>query len=142
MITLDNKDWKIVGLLNKNSRLSIRDIARQTSIRPSTVHQRIQKLVKEKIVEKFTLKLNNDAIGQNFIVFMFVTTSHDLPEEFFRNPYLKESFGVTGEYDLLLKFKFKDITEFNKYIISLRKNRSIAKTVTHVATVNLKEELN
>ena len=142
MLKLDNKDWKIIELLQKNSRLSIRDIAKKTQIRPSTVHQRIQKLVKNSVIEKFTLKLNNDAVNQNFIVFMFLSTKQDLPPQFFQNHAITESFGVTGEYDLLLKFKFKDIAEFNNYIISLRKNKFITKTVTHIVTVNIKEEIN
>lgn len=142
MFKLDNKDSKIITLLKENSRLSVRDIAKKTQIRPSTVHQRIQKLIKSDVIEKFTLKLNNMAVGQDFIVFMFITTTQDLPQSFFQNKFIKESFGVTGEYDLLLKLKFKDINEFNDYIISLRKNKSIVKTVTHVVTVNIKEELN
>ena len=139
---LDSKDHKIIKVLKENSRLSIRDIAKKTNIRPSTVHQRISKLIEHKIIEKFTLKLNNDAIQENFIVFMYLTTSEDLPKTFFDNQHVKESFGITGEYDLLLKLKFKDIVEFNDYVINLRKNKSIAKTITSVATVNIKEELN
>lgn len=139
---LDIKDHKIINLLKDNSRLSIRDIAKKTQIRPSTVHQRIQKLIKKNVIEKFTLKLNNDAVNQNFIVFMYLTTKQDLLPSFFENKYIKESFGITGEYDLLLKLKFKDIIEFNKYIIGLRKNKAITKTITNVVTVNIKEELN
>jgi DNA-binding Lrp family transcriptional regulator len=128
--------------LKENSRLAIRDIAKKTNIRPSTVHQRIQRLIKNNIIEKFTLKLNNEAIEENFIVFMYLTTSQDLPKTFFDNKHIKEAFGITGEYDLLLKLKFKDIIEFNDFVISLRKNKSITKTITSVATVNIKEELN
>ena len=139
---LDSKDYKIIKVLKENSRLAIRDIAKKTNIRPSTVHQRIQKLIDNKIIEKFTLKVNNDALNENFIVFMYLTTSQDLSKEFFSNKHVKEAFGITGEYDLLLKLKFKDIIEFNDYVLNLRKNKSITKTITSVATVNIKEELN
>lgn len=139
---IDTKDHKIISVLKENSRLSIRDIAKKIQIRPSTVHQRIQKLIKNNIIEKFTLKLNNKAVGEDFIVFVFITTAEDLPSSFFKNEYIKEAFGVTGEYDLLLKLKFKDIIQFNDYIITLRKNKAITKTITHVVTVNIKEELN
>lgn len=142
MFKLDTKDYKIINLLKQNSRLSVRDIAKKTQIRPSTVHQRIQKLISNKIIEKFTLKLSNKAIGEDFIVFMFISTSQDLPDSFFKDKHIKEAFGITGEYDLLLKLKFKDISEFNDYIITLRKNKIITKTITHVVTVNIKEELN
>ncbi len=138
---LDTSDHKIITALREDSRASIRDIAKQTKLRPSTIHLRIQKLIKNNIIERFTLQLNDKALEQNFIVFMFINTSKDLSRSFFADPRLKEAFGVTGEYDLLLKYKFKDISEFNDYVINLRKNSDIVKTLTTVVTIKLKEEL-
>ena len=45
------------------------------------------------------------------------------------------------EYDLLMKLKFRDMKEFNKFIIEFRDkySESIAKTITMVQTVCLKE---
>lgn len=139
--SIDSKDSKIIEALRENSRMPIRDIAKKTGIRPSTVHQRMQHLVRQGIIERFTVKLNNKAVGENFIVFMYITTSEDLPESFFSDSHIKEAFGVTGEYDLLLKLKFSSIEEFNSYIISIRKRKEIIKTITTVATVNIKEEI-
>ena len=56
---MDKKDTAIIQRLQENSRASIRDIAKKTGIRPSTVHQRITRLKKEEIIDKFTIKLNN-----------------------------------------------------------------------------------
>jgi len=51
-------------------------------------------------------------------------------------------FGITGEYDMMVKLKFKDVTEFNDFIINFRdENKEVRKTITMVATVKLKEEL-
>jgi DNA-binding Lrp family transcriptional regulator len=138
---LQEKDTKIINILKENSRLPIRDIAKKTGLRPSTVHDRIKKLTKDEVIEKFTVKLNNQKVNENFIVFMFLTTSKDLEPSFFNNKNIKEVFGVTGEYDLILKLKFKDIEQFNKFIISLRKNNSIKKTQTMIATIDIKEEI-
>lgn len=138
---MDAKDSRIIELLKQNSRESIRSIAKKSGIRPSTVHQRLTKLKKEKIIEKFTVKLSNKAVGENFIVFMLLTTDKDLEPSFFENRHIKESFGVTGEHDLFLKLKFRDIDEFNDYIISLRKNKNIKKTLTMISTINIKEEI-
>lgn len=135
------KDLKIIEVLKENSRLPIRDIAKKTGLRPSTVHDRITKLKKDNVIEKFTLKLNNKAVDENFIVFMFLITSNDLEPGFFKSKYIKEVFGITGEYDLILKLKFKDIEQFNKYIIGLRKNKDIKKTQTMIATIDIKEEV-
>ena len=57
------------------------------------------------------------------------------------NKHVKEFFGVTGEYDLLLKLKFKDVDEFNDFIIKFRKEQSIQTTLTMVVTADVKEEV-
>ncbi len=143
-MNLDEKDHKIIEILKEDSRQSVRDIAKKTKIRPSTVHERIKKLKENNIIEKFTLKLNNEAMGENFIVFMLVAgkPTKYINEPILHNKKIKEVFGVTGEYDLLFKLKFRDVVEFNDYIINFRKsNPDIAKTLTMVATANLKEEI-
>jgi len=138
---LDKKDIKIISVLKENSRLSIRDIAKKTELRPSTVHDRIVRLAHDKVIEKFTVKLNNKAVDEGLVGFMFVTTKKDLDDNFFKNSHIKECFGITGEFDLFLKLKFKDIYEFNNFVLSLRKNKDITKTLTMIATVDVKEEI-
>lgn len=140
---LDNKDLKIIEILKENAREPIKDIAKKTGIRPSTIHQRIQKLIKNSIIEKFTIKLNDKAIGENFIAFMLVkgTTSEYLNSKFLNTKNVKEVFGVTGEYDVLVKLKFENVEEFNDFIINFRKDtKGLQSTLTMVATANVKEE--
>jgi len=59
----------------------------------------------------------------------------------FRDEHIKEVFGVTGDYDLMMKMKFKDIEDFNKFIIKFRKDNEIETTTTMISTVEIKEEL-
>jgi DNA-binding Lrp family transcriptional regulator len=140
-VKIDSVDIKIISALRKNARASTRDIAAETKIRPSTVHKRLTGLMKNRVIERFTVKTNNSILNEDFIVFMFLSTSSDLPQSFFSDSHIKEAFGVTGEYDLMVKMKFADISEFNNYIIQLRKNKTITKTITYIATINLKEEI-
>jgi DNA-binding Lrp family transcriptional regulator len=100
-------------------------------------------LKKEGIIEKFTVKLNNKLVGENFIVFMFIKTKPSalLGKEVIGSKFVREVFGITGEYDLLLKLKFKDVVEFNDYIINFRKRQDIESTLTMVVTADIKEEL-
>lgn len=141
---LDSKDLRIIEVLREDSRLPVREISKKTKIRPSTAHQRIQKLVKNKVIEKFTIKLNNKLAEENFIVFMLVkgSTTEYIDRNFLHNANVKEVFGVTGEYDLLIKLKFKNVEDFNEFVIDFRKNRKeIQSTLTMVATAGLKEEI-
>ena len=137
----DEKDLKILKVLKGNSREPIREIAKKTGLKPSTVNQRMERLKRDEVIEKYTLKLNNAAMAENFIVFMYLAVEKDLPQEAFKNPHIKEAFGITGEYDMLLKLKFRDINEFNDFIIKFRKDYNIKKTLTSIATINLKEEI-
>lgn len=138
---LDDKDHNIIACLRQNARLSVRDIAKKLKLRHSTVHLRIQKLVRNGVIEKFTLKLNNKAIGENFIVFVFIAAEKLIENTAFSHKNIKEVFGVTGEYDLLMKCKFADIEEFNDFLLDFRKKYGLKKTLTMIATVNLKEEI-
>ena len=140
----DDKDTKIIEVLKQNSREPVREISKKTRIRPSTVHQRIQKLVENGIIEKFTIKLNNKEVGENFIVFMLVkgSTTEYIDKNVLNNSHVKEVFGITGEYDMLIKLKFNDVEEFNQFVIDFRKNKKdIQSTLTMVVTANLKEEI-
>jgi DNA-binding Lrp family transcriptional regulator len=138
---LDKKDLRIIGILRQDARKPIREIAKEANLRPSTVHQRIKKLKQNRTIERFTIKLNNKAIGENFIVFMLVSTKRDLTPSFLSNPHIKEVFGITGQYDLILKLKFKDVEEFNRFVLKFRKDITVKETLTMVVTTDLKEEL-
>jgi len=141
---LDDTDHRIIAALRRDSRQSIRQLARALHLRPSTVHERIRKLRRDGIIEKFTVKLNNAAIGEGFIVFMLVLgkPTQYVGKALLDQPNIKEVFGITGEYDMLFKLKFKDVVTFNDFVISFRKeNKEVQKTLTMVVTVTLKEEL-
>ena len=141
---IDNKNAKIIEILKQDSRAPIREISKITRIRPSTVHQRIQKLIENKVIEKFTIKLSNKAVGENFIVFMLVKggTTEYIDNQILNNKHVKEVFGITGEYDMMIKLKFKDVEEFHDFVLTFRKNKKeIQSTLTMIATANLKEDI-
>jgi len=139
---VDKKDFSIINVLKENCRLPIRDIAKRTKLRPSTVHQRIIKLKEKGVIEKFTLKLSNKMVGEGFIVFMLIKTKPAaMLDRLVNDKHVREFFGITGEYDLLLKLKFKDVEEFNDFIIKFRKERLIQTTLTMVVTADVKEEI-
>jgi len=141
---IDNKDTKIIEILKQDSRAPIREIAKLTKIRPSTVHQRIQKLIAGNAIEKFTIKLNNKTVGENFIVFMLVKggTSDYIDNKIINDQHVKEIFGITGEYDLLIKLKFENVEKFHEFVLNFRKNKKeVQSTMTMVVTANLKEEI-
>ncbi|MFH1455763.1 MAG: Lrp/AsnC family transcriptional regulator [archaeon] len=60
---LDSLDLKIFDLLQENSRISLRDLAKSTNSEIMTVKNRIQSLIKKKILYCFNLVLNTEKLG-------------------------------------------------------------------------------
>ena len=140
---LDSKDRAILKMLKEDGRMSIRKIANSTGIRPSTVHQRIKKLESTGVIEKFTVLVNDEILGEQLTIFILIsgTPGKYLDSKIFRSSAVKEVHGITGEYDIIMKCKFKDMAEFHNFLIDFRERygQSISKTITMVETTKLKE---
>jgi DNA-binding Lrp family transcriptional regulator len=139
VILLDKSDEKIISALKLNSRETIRNIAKSTALRPSTVHQRMGRLEKEGIIRNYTVNLDRKKVGLGFVAFLLIEAKARIPDAILKNPHVAEVYGITGEYDLLMKLQFADIDGFNAFLLKLRENKSIRKTMTMVATVAVKE---
>jgi DNA-binding Lrp family transcriptional regulator len=141
---LDDSDRRVLEQLRTNARASLKEIAQRTGLRPSTVFNRIRRMTDAGVIERFTVRVNPQAVGEDFVVFVLVS---GLPEKFadewlLRNRHVAEAFGVTGEYDLLIKLRFAGKREFNDFIIEFRERykRSITRTVSMIETVTLKRD--
>lgn len=66
---------KILNMLLDNCRESDRQIGKKIGISGVAVKSRIQKMIKNKIIEKFTLKIEPPVLGHN--LFYVVTTGEN-----------------------------------------------------------------
>jgi DNA-binding Lrp family transcriptional regulator len=64
---LTETDYTIIKQLIRNPRMEIRDIAAATSLSPKTVHRRLDKMIRNRVVE-FSIQPNPDAM-KGYIVF-------------------------------------------------------------------------
>ncbi len=142
-VKLDESDMLILDHLQRDARVTVRRLAKITGIRPSTVHNRIQRLIATGVIQNFTVKVDPEKLGENLAVFMLVAGSLDkyFNDTFLQKKQILEVHGITGEYDLLLKLRFKDMKQFNRFVIDFRErfSDSITKTITMVQTAGLKE---
>jgi Lrp/AsnC family transcriptional regulator, leucine-responsive regulatory protein len=139
-LKLDYKDHEILKLLQENSRYTIRETSLKTKIKPSTIHQRIQKLIKNKIIERFTLKLNKKALGESFTAFVFFSTDKTFEEKDFKYPQIKKAYNITGEYDYLIELRFEEFSEFNEFLINFKSLKKISKLISLIVTKTIKQE--
>ena len=83
---IDEKDRKILELLEYNGRLSIQDLSSKLNIPPSTIHNRIKRMENARVIEGYSVKLNEKIMERDFTVYMLVngSTGNYLEKEFLK----------------------------------------------------------
>lgn len=109
---IDGIGWKILEILQKNSRSSLKDIAKETGLSSPTVAERIQKMDQAGIIENYTTKLNMDRIGYPLGVYISIKIRFGQVERFEKYigtvPEICECHKLTGHDCMLMKGYVKD----------------------------------
>ncbi|AEC52491.1 transcriptional regulatory protein [Pyrococcus sp. NA2] len=74
MIRLDGLDLKLIYLLMENSRLSISELAERLGVSRPTVKSRLERLEKEGVIKRYTIKLNPELQRAKNIVILIIET--------------------------------------------------------------------
>lgn len=138
----DENDRAIIAALRADARRSLKALSRATGLRPSTIHERIRRMLAAGAI-RYTVRVDEEMMENNFVVFMLVAGSLEryLEKEALSDACVEEAVGVTGDYDILLKLRFRNMREFTSYLIRFRERYAgkISKTVTMVRTAAVKD---
>lgn len=65
MIKLDKIDYKILEIMSRDGRITYNNIAEQLEKKyhGASIRKRVMKLIKNKIIEKFTVVVDSEAVG-------------------------------------------------------------------------------
>lgn len=111
--TMDKIDFKILSLLQENSRITNVEIARQVGMVPSGVLERIRKIEDNGYIKDYTTHLNADKLNLGLLAFIFVRISERpectcISEQFAKFPEILEVHHVAGEDCYLIKIRLPD----------------------------------
>ena len=62
---MDKVDMKLLAAMEQNSRISLKNLARDLNVKTSTIYHRLHKLKESNILENFTIIINPEAVGLN-----------------------------------------------------------------------------
>ncbi|CAM3777542.1 AsnC family transcriptional regulator [Flavobacterium branchiophilum NBRC 15030 = ATCC 35035] len=118
----DEIDKKILQLLQDNAQLTLKDIASKINLSLSPVHDRVKKLEKEGVIEKYVAILNKKKTGKNLVVYCQVTLVRqtiDVAESFNKAimslPEVVECHFVSGSFDYMLKIILPDMETYHHF---------------------------
>jgi Lrp/AsnC family transcriptional regulator for asnA, asnC and gidA len=126
---IDEKDKKIIEVLKDHAEYTTRQIAKRTLLPITTIHNRIRKLRKDGIIKKYTIKLDTDLLGRNFVSYILISvnlpilkqkrkTQLDLANELKKFYYIERADIVTGGTDIVAIVRVKDVKEFDDCLLN------------------------
>jgi DNA-binding Lrp family transcriptional regulator len=114
--TLDRIDFEIIRLLQKNARLSNKEIAAAVRLAPSSCHERIKKLQTSGVIRGAHADVDLRAVGLNLEALFFIKLAkyqRSVVDRFIGEiesiPEVRRAFLVSGLHDLIVHVAVKDI---------------------------------
>ena len=138
---IDGKDSEILALLQKDSSLAKKRIARKLGMPLTTVHNRILKMEKNGIVKGYHASVDWKKLGFGLAAIIGITVKYesrdysqgDTAKRIKALPGVEWVGIMAGTTDIMAKVRKKDSDDLNDFLINhLRKVQGVDKTTTFV----------
>lgn len=122
---LDETDLQILKTLQKNAKLTTKELADAVHLTPTPVFERQKRLEKKGYIKKYVAILDPEKLGQSLQVFCKVKLkqiNHEIADAFVRRiqriPEVTECYNTSGAYDYLLKVRARDMKQYQEFILN------------------------
>lgn len=122
---LDLKDKKLLILLQNDSKRTTKQLASELDLSVTAVFERIKKLERQHIINKYVALVDKTKLQKSFIVLCHVKLVQHKKEyisqfekEITQFSEVLECFHVSGDYDYILKICVRDIEEYREFMVS------------------------
>jgi len=149
---LDDKDLDILRLIQEDCQLTAREIARKIGSPITTVFAKTKRMEQFGVIKEYRAILDSRKLGYGTTAFILASVSYgakndartstqrDIAKEVARFPEVQEVHIITGDWDMLIKLKGKDVDTLGKIVIDrLRLVKGIEKTLTCMVFETAKE---
>ena len=149
---LDEKDMAILALIQENSNLTAKQIAKKINAPITTIFAKTKRMEEFGIIKERRAILAPEKLNACTAAFLLASVSyrakaHDLPvsqrtvaEEIARFPEVQEVHIITGDWDLLVKLRTESVDAVGKFVVDkLRLIEGLEKTLTCMVFETVKE---
>ena len=116
----DNIDLKILSELSNDSSISIPHLSKKINVNSSVVYSRIKRLIKRKLIERFTIEINNKELGYTVKsltgINMDSKKRDNIIEELFKIREVREISEVTGRFDILVTMYARNLEDMHQLV--------------------------
>jgi Lrp/AsnC family transcriptional regulator, leucine-responsive regulatory protein len=122
---MDALDSKILNLLQTNAKITTKELSNQLFLSSTAIFERIKKLEKLKIIERYVAILNKKKINRNFIVLCHIKLSNHnknsikkFETDIQQLAEVSECYHVSGDYDYIIKVCLEDMEAYRTFLVS------------------------
>ena len=124
MEILDRTDILILRELQKDAKLTTKELAAKVNLSPSPTFERQKRLEREGYIRKYVAVVDPIKVGNGIMVLCNVRLKHHSKE--FSRQFISvisgleevvECFNTSGEYDYMLKIYARDMRHYQEFIL-------------------------
>jgi Lrp/AsnC family leucine-responsive transcriptional regulator len=151
-VKLDEKDMAILALIQENSKLTAKQIAKKIDSPITTVFAKTKRMEELGVIREYRAILAPEKLESGTAAFVLASVSYrakgdDVPvsqravaEEIARFPEVQEVYIITGDWDLLVKLRAESVDAVGKFVVDkLRLIKGLEKTLTCMVFETVKE---
>ena len=120
---IDEIDSKILTLLQKDGKMTFKEIANELDLTTTPVYERIKKMEKNGVIQSYKAIVDRRKLGLQLLVFCNVSLKEHQASflENFENdivnfPEVISCYHIAGMYDYLIQLTVKDMDEYQVFI--------------------------
>lgn len=122
---LDKIDQQLLLLLQTDSKKTTKQLALKLHLSVTAVYERIRKLEREGIINKYVALVNRSKIDRDFVVFCHLKLIQHTREfltkfevQVNKLNEVIECHHVSGDYDYILKVVVKDMEAYREFLVN------------------------
>jgi Lrp/AsnC family transcriptional regulator len=122
---MDKIDAKILNILQKDSTISVKEIASRVGLSYTPAYERIKHLESSKVIKYSVVVLDPKKIGIKLFVYCNITLKEqskksliDFEKSIVKFPEIMEVISLSGVYDYMLKIATTDIEAYNDFVVN------------------------
>ena len=119
-VKIDNLDLQILSELSNDASISVPRLSKKIDVNSSVIYSRIKRLVKRKLIERFTIVVNDAELGYKVKALTGInmdTKKRDhIIKELFKINEVREVAEVTGRFDILITMYSKSLDQMHKMV--------------------------
>ena len=144
LVYMDKLDYNIIQSLNTNARKSFRNVAKELKVSLSTISNRVKRLEKDGIIERYIPVVNKEKIGYDLTAIINIKLTHgkliEVQEKISKDTHVSAVYDITGDWDSLIVAHFKDRRDLNNFIKKILSMDFVERSNTQLVLNVVKDE--